>query len=329
MTQPRPPQRMRLLAPLAWLAPWFMGTRASAGDWPARPIRLVVPFPPGGSSDILGRLVAEHLTRALGGTASLFVDNKPGGTAQIGTEWVARAAPDGHTLLLGSATTFTMLPNFRQLGYSLDSFDCIGGVADYLAVLAVRPSLGIRDMGQFVDYAKRNPGKLSYGSTGEASAGHVYGATLAHGVGLALLHVPFRGSVAAVNALVAGDIDFIIDGAVTPMVQAGRVLALATLYRQRHPLLPDVPTLAEAGFSVVAPTGASWGLLAPRGTPAEARASLSAALRKTLEQKDLQESCAQANAFAAWRDPADLRAGLLADQAMYRKLLPAIGVGTS
>lgn len=322
------PHRMRLLAPLALLAPWLTSGPVRAQDaWPARAIHLVVPYPPGGSSDILGRLVADRLGKALGENASIIVDNKPGASTQIGTESVAKAAPDGYTLLFGSAVSFQLLPNIRKLSFSADSFDFIGGVAEYLAVIAVRPSLPVKDLRQFIEHAKKNPGKLSFGSAGEASAGHVYGATLALDNDLSVLHVPFRGSMDAVNALVAGEIDFIIDGAVTPTAKAGRVVPLATIYHLRHPELPNVPTLAETGFSVTRPAGSGWGVLAPKGTPKDVLSKLSSALHTALQHKDVQEAFVRANAFASWQAPDEFRAHLAANKKMYSQLLPLIGVG--
>ncbi len=323
----KPVERTRLLAPLALMVPaLWLGSQAQAqsSNWPSQPIRLVVPFPPGGSSDILGRLIAEHLGKALG--ASIFVDNKPGGTTQVGTDFVANAAPDGNTLVLGAASSFTVLPNLRKLNYSLDSFESAGGIADYIAVMAVRKSLPIKDVRQFVAYAKQNPGKLSFGSAGEASAGHVYGLTLARDTGIQVLHVPFRGSAAAVTALVSGDIDFIIDGAVTPMIKTDRVQPLATVYRRRHPDLPSVPTLQEAGFTITTSKGSGWGLLAPKGTPRPIMTRLSVGLQKVLEQKDIQDALVRANSIAAWQSPEDFRQGLLSDRKMYAELLPAIGI---
>jgi tripartite-type tricarboxylate transporter receptor subunit TctC len=315
----------RRLAVALWVIASVLAFPAQAQDsWPARPIRLVVPFPPGGSSDILGRIVAIHLGRAL--NANMFVDNKPGGTTQVGTEFVANAAPDGYTLLLGAASSFTVLPNLRKLTYSMDSFEAVGGVADYIAVMAVRNTLPVKDMKQFIDYARQNPKKLSFGSAGEASAGHVYGGTLSRDTGIDVLHVPFRGSADAVNALVAGDIDFVIDGAATPMVKAGRIVPLASFYRVRHPELPNVPTLKEAGFDIATAKGAGWGVLAPRGTPKPIMARLSDALRKVLADKTVQDEVLRANSIASWQTPEEFRAGMQADQKMYSELLPAIGV---
>ncbi len=318
----RPLDRRSLLA----LLPLLLGAPAvlAQDSWPSRPIRMVVPFPPGGSSDILGRLLADQMGKVLG--ASIVVETKPGGTTQVGTELVANAAPDGYTMLLGASTAFTLLPNLRKLNFSLDSFEVLGGVADYMAIMAVKKQLGIQDMKQFVAHAKKNPGKLSFDSAGEASAGHIYGATLAQGTGIEVLHVPFRGSADAANALVAGEFDFIIDGAITPMAKADRVVPLATFYRKRHPGLPNVPTLSEAGFDIAMSKGAGWSVLVPKGTPAPIVTRLSEALRKVLAQTEVQEALVRANSLAAWQTPQEYRAGVEADRRMYSELLPAIRI---
>ena len=320
------PERLRLALPLLAVAPQLLwSARAHAQDtWPSAAIRMVVPFPPGGSSDILGRLMADKLGTLL--KANIFVENKPGGTTQIGTEIVATAAPDGNTLLLAAATTFTALPNLRKLNFNIDSFEIAGGVADYIAVMAVRKTLPIKTVKEFVDYAKQHPGKLSFGSAGEASAGHIYGLTLARDTGIQVLHVPFRGSAAAVNALVAGDIDFIIDGAVTPMVKADRVQPLAVMYRTRHPDLPDVPTLKEAGFEVTTTRGSGWGVLAPKGTSPAIMSRLSTATHQVLQEQDVKEALARANSVPAWQTPDQYRSNLAADRKLYAELLPAIGI---
>ena len=320
------PQRLRLALPLLMAAPHLLWpARAQAQDkWPSAPVRMVVPFPPGGSSDMLGRLIAEKVGALL--KANIFVENKPGGTTQIGSEFVANAAPDGNTLLLASATSFTALPNLRKLNYGIDSFEIAGGVADYIAVMAVRKTLPVKTVREFIEHAKQNPGKLSFGSAGEASAGHIYGLTLARDTGIQVLHVPFRGSAAAVNALVAGDIDFIIDGAITPMVKADRVQPLAVLYRKRHPELPSVPTLKEAGFEITSTRGSGWGVLAPKGTPAPIMARLSDAVHQVLDQQDVKDALARANSVASWQAPDEYRRSLEADRKLYAELLPAIGI---
>ncbi|MGB3069040.1 MAG: tripartite tricarboxylate transporter substrate binding protein [Ottowia sp.] len=320
------PERLRLLAPLAVMFPSLLtSTKAAAqAAWPSTPIRMVVPFPPGGSSDILTRLVSDHMAKLLG--ATIFIDNKPGGTTQVGTEYAANAAPDGNTLLMAAMTSFTQLPHLRKLNYNLDSFEWAGGVADYIAVMAVRKTLPIKDMKEFIAYAKANPGKLSFGSAGEASAGHVFGLTLARDTGIKVLHVPYKGSVAAVNGLVAGEIDFIIDGAATPMVKADRIQPLSVFYKRRHPDLPNVPTLKETGFEITQAKSPGWGLVAPKGTPKAIITRLADALHKTLEAKEVQDALARANTIAAWMPTEEFRKSVLEDQKMFAELLPAIGV---
>ncbi len=330
----RLPRRRALASLSRWLGASLVATivlptpslaqSPAPAAYPSRPIRMVVPFPPGGSSDILGRLVADQLGKLLGGT--IVVENKPGGTTQIGTEYVANATPDGYTMLLAAASSFTVLPNLRKLNYTLDSFEAIGGVADYIAVMAVRKGLPVKNLQEFVAYAKANPGKLTYGSAGEASAGHVFGGTLSRDTGIQLLHVPFRGSADAVNALVAGEIDFVIDGAATPMIKAGRVVPIATFARARHVELPDLPTTREAGFDISFAKGAGWGVLVPKGTPQPVVDKLADALRRTVEDKTVQQAFQKANSVGSWQTPEAFRAGLLNDQKMYATLLPEIGV---
>ncbi len=306
-------------ASAAGLAPF--GVRAQAA-WPSRPIKLVVPFPPGGSSDIMGRLLADGLARQL--NATFVVENKPGGTTQIGTDLVAAAEHDGYTLLEGASTAFSVLPNQRELRFSLDSFEVVGGIADYIAVMAVRKTLPVKSLKELIEYGKQNPGKLTYGSAGELSAGHMFGGRLALDTGITLLHVPFAGSAAAVNALVAGDIDIVIDGAVTPMVKADRVRALATFYSSRHPELPEVPSLDETGYKVLLTKARGWALLAPKGTPAPIVARLSEAMQKVLLEPELAKAFLRGNSVAAYQSPADYRSGIAADRKMYGELLASL-----
>ncbi len=307
------------LASASGLAPqWAMADDA----WPSRPIKLVVPYPPGGSSDIMGRMLADSMAKLL--NANFVVENKPGGTTQVGSEYVANAAPDGYMLLEGASTSFTVLPNQRELRYSLDSFELAGGIADYIAVMAVRNTLPVKTVKELIEYGKQNPGKLTYGSAGELSAGHMFGARLALDTGVSLLHVPYGGSAAAVNALVAGDIDVVIDGAVTPMVKAGRVRPLATFYRSRHPELPDVPSLEETGFKILLTKARGWALMAPKGTPAPVMARLSATLQKALADPELAKALLRGNSIASYQSPEDYKTSVAADRKMYAELLSVI-----
>ncbi len=312
------------LAAVAALEATGLGTQAALAQdsWPSRPVKVVIPFPPGGSSDIMGRLVSDHIGRTL--NATMVVENRAGGTTQIGTEFVANAAPDGYTLEVAASLAFTILPAQRELKFNLDSFEVAGGVADYVAIFAVRNTLSVKNMREFVDFAKKNPGKLSFGSAGELSAGHVYGGQFARDTGIDVLHVPFRGSADAVNALAAGDIDFVIDGAAMPMAKADRVRPLASFYTLRHPELPNVPTLKEAGFDVAMTKSRGWALVAPKGTPAPIMNRLSDALQKALLDAKLMEALVRGNSLALYQTPAEYRAGVAADRKMYAELVPQI-----
>jgi len=318
----RPIRRSLLLAPLAALS--SHRPLLAQSDWPARAVRLVVPYPPGGTTGNLGRILADRMGRML--NVSIVVDNKPGAANQIGTQLVANAAPDGYTVLLSSSASFTILPNLRTLSFTVEDFDVIGGIADYVAVMAVRNTLPVATVREFIDYAKAHPGELTFGSAGEGSAGHVFGSKLAHENGIQVLHIPFKGSAAAVNGLLAGEIDFIIDGAITPMAKADRVRPLATVYRERHPELPDVPTLDELGLGLDMNRGAGWALLVPKGTPEPIVARLSETLRTTLQAQDVKETLARLNAIVSWQPPETWRNGVAADRKMYADLFSVIKI---
>ncbi|MFM1990143.1 MAG: hypothetical protein RJA99_3100 [Pseudomonadota bacterium] len=320
------PERRRLVAaaaaaPLVAAAP---AARGQAPRWPDKPIRFVVPFPPGGNSDVLARVLAERLREHL--KATIVVDNRPGGTTQVGTESVARAEPDGYTMLLAAATSFTVLPNLRKLPYELNAnFEIAGGIADYIAVVTARKGLGVKSMTELVELAKRQPGKLTWGSAGNASAGHIYGEQLKKHAGIDMLHVPFKGSVDAANALVGEQIDLIIDGVGLGLARNGRAVALATFFGQRHPDLPDVPAITETGLKVELPAG-GWGIAFPKGTPQPVLAQVSAALEKSLGESETKEKLIRASVVAMWTPPADYRRALEVARGYYAELLQSIGM---
>lgn len=320
------PKILSLFAPVL-LAALVLPLPATAQTaWPDKPIRLVVPYPPGGTSDNLGRLVAERLGSYLG--TPLIVDNKPGGTTQIGTELVARAAPDGNTVLLGAITAFTVLPHLRnKLPYDpKNSFEPLGGIAEYLAVVAVRKDLGVQTLADLVKLAKASPGKLTYGSAGQASFGHIAGEIIKRETGISMLHIPFKGSADAANALAGGQIDVLIDGAVVGLAKAGRVTALATFGNARHPELPNVPSLPETGIKIRTQSAPGWGLFTPKGTPAAINQRLSQALEKMLAEPETQARLKRISTLPDWRTPSDLRMAIDADYKYYAELLPAIGI---
>jgi tripartite-type tricarboxylate transporter receptor subunit TctC len=241
---------------------------AAQPEWrPDRPIRIVVPFAPGGATDTMARLVGEAISGPLG--QSVVVENRTGAGATIGAEHVARSAPDGYTLLMGTNTPMAAAPAIHpNLSYHpLRDFVAVAIVAISPNMAAIHPSVPADTLQEFIAYAKANPGRISYGSAGVGSSQHISGALLAHMAGLEMTHVAYRGGAPAALDLVAGRVQLVINPLieVLPYIREGKIRPLGTTTRQRHSLYPDIPAIGEIlpGFEV-----ASWqGLFAPAGTP--------------------------------------------------------------
>ena len=214
--------------------------------YPNRMIRYVVPFPPGATSDSVGRIIAQRLSEELGQT--VVVENKPGAGTALAAEMVARAEPDGYTLFNVTNATLAAIPHLMKLSYDADTaFAPVAFTGDLYSYRAVNPDLPVTDFAQFVAYAKANPGKLSFGSAGNGSLGHLYGELLKLKTGIDIVHVPYRGSAATILDAVAGRVQVIDDPATLPYIQAGKLRGLATLNEHRSPALPQLPTIEEAG----------------------------------------------------------------------------------
>ena len=258
---------------------WLSGVSALAQEYPARPIRLIVPIGAGGGTDILARHVAQKLGEQFRQAA--IVENRPGAGSLIGTEYVAKAAPDGYTLLVGGI--FNMVMNralLKDLPYEpLRDFVPLGYISAYPFVLVARADLPGSSLQELVQYAKERPGKLTYGSAGLGTLQHVWGTILFKSLGLDMVHVPFKGAPAAHQEMLAGRLDVMLDNlsAAKHHLQAGRLKALAVSSAGRSPQLDGVPTLNETGL--VSFEGESWfALFAPAGTPGPVLATLRSAL---------------------------------------------------
>ncbi len=300
------------------------GSHAFAQAWPDQPIRFVVPFPAGGTADNLARLVAEKLREGLG--QPIVVDNKPGGTSSIGTEAVAQSKPDGNTLLLGVNAAFSVLPHLRKLPYDpVSSFEPVAMVAQYLATITVRNDLPVKTYAELVAYARKNPGKLTYGSAGPASFGNIAGETLKQIEKIDVLHVPFKGSGELVAALLGGQIDMFIDGVGLPLIKSGRARAIAVFSSQRHPDLPEVPSLTDVGVKSAVP--AAWfGMFVPKGTPAPIVKRLDAELAKILNDPAMKQRL-NSISVAAWYLPAaDMRNLMKQDSDLNAELIRSTGM---
>jgi len=240
---------------------------AWAQDYPNHAVRIVVPFLPGAGNDILGRLTADQLTQRL--AQPVFVENKPGAGSQIGIDFVAKSRPDGYTLVWAASDGITILPAVkRDMPYKVpDDFTFIARIVQIPFVVGVNPKLPINSVADLIAYAKADPGKVKYGTSGIGGGPHMGSALIEKAAGVEMLHIPYSGVAAAVNALLAGTIDIalITPPTVRPHTDAGTIRAIATTGKERHSLFPNTPTLEEAGLHVSVVVW--YGILAPAGTP--------------------------------------------------------------
>ena len=288
MTSTRP-----LLLSLA--AVLLLPAAAPAQDaWPSRPLRMVAPFPPGGTTDVLGRIIAQRLSDALG--RQVLVENRPGAGGNLGNEFAARLPPDGYTILLSSsAQLVTNVHLYKRLGFDpLNDFSPVSQVASSGQVLVVHPSIPVKTVQQLVAIARAKPGSLNFGSGGRGTPAHVAGEVFQVATGTKLVHVPYKGGGLAVIDLVAGQIDMVLSdmAPAVPQVKAGKLRALAVTSERRSPALPDVPTLVEAGIKGSIPD-VWWVLMTPRGTAPAVVARLNAEVGTMMKSPELQERFAQ------------------------------------
>ena len=260
---------------------------AAETAFPTRPITLVIPFPPGGATDVNGRVIAQRLGKELG--QSVIIENRGGAGTVIGASYVSKAPPDGYTLLVSSGTTFTVNPAIRaNLPYDpVKSFEPIGIAGRTGLILLANSEVPVQTVKQFVDYVKASPGKYSYGSFGTGTTSQFVGESILHAAGLKMTHVPYKGSAPAMTDLMGGQIPFSIDtvSAAIPQLKSGTIKAIAVTTAKRSALLPDVPTMAESGYNDIDMD--TWLMLAaPKGLPADVKARLEKALAVTIADPD-------------------------------------------
>jgi len=255
-----------------------------AQSFPVKPIKLVVPFAPGGSTDLVARMLAERMGPLLGQTVT--VDNRGGAGGTLGADLVAKATPDGYTLLMGTVSTHGASPAiYRKIPYDpVKDFQPITNVMSVPSVFVVNPKIPAKSMRDFIAMAKAAPGRHTFASPGIGSLGHANVENFAHLAGIQLLHVPYKGAGPALNDALAGQVDALTDNlpSALPHIQAGRLRALALLSPQRSSLLPDVPTYRELGFEELS-EGGWFGLMAPAGTPPAVVARLREAAHRAME----------------------------------------------
>lgn len=317
----RTTRRGLALALMFGLAPTLLAGAAHAQAFPDRPIRLVVPYPPGGSTDPVARLLAAEMQGRLG--QPMIVENRSGAAGSIGTESVARAAPDGYTLLLHTTAIATEPSLKSTLPYSLEKdlrpvTEAVRG--SYL--LVSNPKLPARDIRELIAYGRANPGKLMYGSAGTGSSGHLIGAMFAQRAGLDVTHVPYRGGGPSITALLANEIQFVFDTVQTsrPLVAEGQLRGLAVTGGERSSLLPEVPTAKESGLEDFE-VGYWLGIFAPAATPAAVVQKLGTAFREALAQANVRERIAGMGLTPVGSTPEEFAETVKQDVASWRDVI--------
>ena len=260
----------------------------TAQDYPTKSVRFVVPFPPGGGTDTLARIVGAHLSKTLG--QSMVMDNRPGAGTNIGAEIAARSAPDGYTLLMGNIAQAVNVTLYRKLSYDfVKDFDPVTLLAYAPNMLVTHPSVAAKNVQELVALAKKTPGSLNYASSGSGSSSHLAGELFKNMTGTDIVHVPYKGGGPAVASLLGGEtkVGFATMPSVLPQTQSGKLRALAVTGDKRSPTAAEIPTIAESGVAGYAANG-WYGVLVPTGTPRPIVAKLHKELLATVNNKDVQ-----------------------------------------
>ena len=301
--------------------------QANADQWPERVVKFVVPFAPGGTTDILGRLMAQRLSEELG--QQFIIENKAGAGGNIGADTVAKADPDGYTFVIGTPGPHVI----NQYIYKNQPFDSAKDFAPVIVIarvpnlLSINPDVKAKTLAEFIALAKSQPGKLSYASPGNGSTGHVATELLKSMAGIDLVHVPYRGSALAVTDLIGGRVEMSIDNlpAVQPHVEAGKLRALAVTTAKRWPLMPDVPTVAEAG--VPGYEASSWfTIAAPAKTPADVIARVNKSVNAYMADKDMIERMRKLGADPVGGSPDDMAKMIAEENVKWKKAIEFAGL---
>jgi tripartite-type tricarboxylate transporter receptor subunit TctC len=300
---------------------------AVAQDWPARPIRMIVPFPAGGGTDAISRALAERLTGATGWT--ITIENRAGAGGNIGLEAVAKAAPDGHTIGMGQAANLAINPSlYPRMPYDpLKDFALISLVATQALVAVVSAKSPYRTLGDLIAAAKAKPGTVTIAHTGNGTVGHLAGEVFARQAGIKVLIVPYKGAAQVVTDILGGQVDLLFGNplAVMPMASAGLLHPIAVTSLRRLPALPEVPTVDEAGYRGFEATNWS-GLVAPANTPAAVVARLNAAVNAALRQPEMVAKLAIDSSEAMPGSPEQFAAFLRAEHAKWGSLIRDAGI---
>ena len=318
----------KLISPLSvvlfTLAATLISVQANAQPYPSKPIRLIIPFPPGGATDIIGRTLAQKLSTQLGQT--VIVDNKPGAGGTLGSNEAAKAAPDGYTLLLATTSTHSIAPSlYKNIPYSVEKdFAPIAEVATATNVLIVTPNLPVANVRELVALAKAKPGSLNFASSGNGTVVHLQGELFKQLSGTELAHVPYKGTALATPDLMSGQTHMMFDSLVSALanIKAGKIKALAVTSKQRTPLLPNVPTVIESGLPGYE-VNTYFGLFAPPGTPREIVQRLQREAAAAVQSAEVKERFASQGAEPVGGTPEALSALIQSETVKWKRVIEA------
>lgn len=293
-----------------------------ADTYPSKPIRLIVPFPASGATDLLARAIAQKVGQSLG--QQIVVDNRPGAGGAIGSDMAAKAAPDGYTILIATTSTHSIGPFINtHLPYNTETdFTPIGQVATATNVLVVPNQLPVKNVKELIDYAKKHPGELNYASSGNGTVVHLTAEAFKAQAGVFITHIPYRGTALAVPDLISNKVQVLFDSIVSgmPHVKDGKLKALAVTSLKRSPLAPDLPTASESGLPGF--ESDTWfGIYGPKGLPPEVVSRLNAEFNKAIQSQDVKDRLAKLGAEPIGGTPAQFAAMVKKDSARWGKLI--------
>ena len=318
-------RRMRIVATGLLIAVLGASTSAVADDYPARPIKWVVGYPAGGTTDILARLIGQWLSEHLG--AQVIIENRPGAGNNIGTEAVINAPPDGYTVLLVNPANGINASLYRKLNFDfIRDIAPVAGLTRVPNVMEVNPAVPAKTVQEFIDYAKANPGKINWASSGNGTSVHLSGEMFKMMTGVDLLHVPYRGAAPALTDLISGQVQVMFDNMPSSIehIRAGKLRALGVTTAKRSPALPDVPTVAD---TVPGYEASAWfGMGAPKGTPPEAVNKLNKAINAALADPNIQARLADLGGIVMAGTPADFGQVIVEETEKWAKVVKAAGV---
>lgn len=292
---------------------------ALAQEWPSKPLRMVIPYPPGGPSDVSTRIVMERAGQMLG--KPVVFDNKAGASGMIGAEFVKNQPVDNHTFLTTTTAIVCITRHLQPIPFDPEKdFIPVSRLSTSWGAFAVHPSVPAKTVAEFVAYAKANPGKINFGSAGLATITHLFGEMLSLEAGIKMTHVPYRGSAPSTNALIAGEVQALFDQTTLPHIRSGKLRGLAMLSEIRHPDFPEIPTLREQGYGKDG--GDSWfGILAPAGTPPAVVARLDQAIAETLRTPEIVAKLHGGGARVTYLNPADFKARIALETKMFGDII--------